>query len=220
MASIWDGVRRLQSKKRTDLRFIVRQLLAYVVKAILSLRYKVVAVGAELVPMDGPVLLLGNHVSWLDWAFVQLTAARPLRFMMDKSIYEWKGLHWFFRLGDTIPVSASASKGAVISARSALEHGDAVVIFPEGGISRTCKIEKFYRGFEIIASTMDRGVIIPFYIDGMCGSRWSRSAQRFTPKRSGWRRVVTVTYGRAIPINSTAETVRENVLALKDSIAE
>lgn len=202
------------------MRHFVRQLLAFFVKAVLSLRYKMVAVGAEHVPAEGPVLLLGNHVSWLDWAFVQLTTARPLRFMMDKSIYEWKGLHWFFRLGDTIPVSPRASKGAINAARKVLEDDGALVIFPEGGITRTCKTEKFYRGFEIIASPMNRGLITPFYIDGMCGSRWSRSAKKFTPKRSGWRRVVTVIYGRPIPINSTADTVREHVLALKDSIAE
>lgn len=215
-----DGARQWQRRERSDLQAGFRQLLQYVIGAVLALRYKVVAVGAEHVPAEGPVLLLGNHVSWLDWALIQLPLKRPLRFMIDRTIYEWKWLHWLFRLGGTIPVSPKASKGAIEAAQKVLQNAEAVVIFPEGGITRSCKIEKFYRGFEIIASKIEDGVIVPFYIDGMCGSRWSRSAERFTPRRKGWRRVVTIYYGVPLPKESGADTVRSNVNALKDSIAK
>lgn len=198
----------------------MRALLQLAIGVVLSFRYKIIAVGKENVPPDGAVLLLGNHVSWLDWALVQLPLRRPLRFMMDKAIYEWKFMHWFFRFGKTIPVSPKASKNAIAAARHALKDGDAVVVFPEGGITRTCEIEKFYRGFEIIASQIEEGAIIPFYIDGMCGSRWSESTKKFVPKRTGWRRVVTVCYGKPISLKSGAEHVRSHVIALKDSIAE
>ena len=188
--------------------------------AAIAVRYKVVAVGADHVPQAGAVLLLGNHVSWLDWIFVQLPLHRRIRFMMDKEIYEWKTLNWMFRLGRTIPISSRASKGAFTAAENALHDGEAVAIFPEGGITRSCRLEKFYRGFEIIASRNDSGVIVPFYIDGMCGSCWSRAAGHYTEKKAFFRRRVTVVYGMPISHRSSAEEVRAHVMHLKESLAE
>ncbi len=188
--------------------------------ALLSLRYAVVAVGAENVPEKGAVLLLGNHVSWLDWMLVQIPLRRRLRFLMDRGIYEWKSLHWMFRFGRVIPISPRAAKGAFVAAQKALQSGEAVAIFPEGAITRSCETEKFYRGFEIIAQQVGQGVIVPFYIDGMCGSVWSYSAERYVPRRRGWRRVVTVVYGKPMPIGSDAAAVREAVVALKENFAQ
>jgi acyl-[acyl-carrier-protein]-phospholipid O-acyltransferase/long-chain-fatty-acid--[acyl-carrier-protein] ligase len=187
---------------------------------VLSLRYKITAVGTRRVPDEGALLLLGNHVSWLDWMLVQIPLRRRLRFMMARSIYEWRALNWMFRLGRTIPVSPKASKGAFDEAITALNNGDAIVIFPEGGITKSGEIEKFYRGFEIIASKSRAGTIVPFYIDGMCGSRWSYAPQDRAVNPTGFRRRVTVVYGRPMPINSTAEAVRKTVMHIKDSSAQ
>lgn len=201
------------------MRLMVLSLLWTLSRVIFAVRYKVVARGVRNIPDQGPVLLLGNHVSWIDWLLVQFPLKRRLRYMMDKTIYEWRSLHWMFRLGRAIPVSQRAVKGALAEAGKVLREGEALVIFPEGAISRSCGIEEFYRGFEIIAAEVEDGVIIPFFIDGMCGSRWSRTSKRYTPKRAGFRRVVTIVYGAAMPINSPAETVREAVVKLKESCA-
>ncbi|MEJ2500603.1 MAG: 1-acyl-sn-glycerol-3-phosphate acyltransferase [Campylobacterales bacterium] len=105
---------------------------------VLSLRYKITAVGTEHVPDGGAVLLLGNHVSWLDWMLIQIPLQRRLRYMMARSIYEWRALNWMFRLSRTIPVSPRASNGAFDDAINALDNGDAIVIFHEGGITNCC----------------------------------------------------------------------------------
>lgn len=187
---------------------------------VLRLFYRIEARGAEDFPSRGALLVMGNHVSWLDWMLVQIPLKRRLRYMMDRGIYEWKALNWMFRLGQTIPVSAKASKGAFDEAVKAMDQGDALVIFPEGAITRSCEIEKFYRGFEIIASKTDSVSIMPFYIDGMCGSRWSYAPEEYSEKRTGLRRRVTIVYGKPLPASSRAETVREAVMKLKDSIAQ
>lgn len=151
---------------------------------------------------------------------VQIPLHRRLRYMMARSIYEWRALNWLFRFSKTIPVSKKASKGAFNEAIKALDNGDAMVVFPEGGISKRCEIEKFYRGFEIIASKSCLETIVPFYIDGMCGSRWSYAPKERAVKPGGFRRHVTVVFGPPMPRNSTAEAVREAVMHLKDSIAQ
>jgi acyl-[acyl-carrier-protein]-phospholipid O-acyltransferase / long-chain-fatty-acid--[acyl-carrier-protein] ligase len=187
---------------------------------VIAVRYKIVTVGTEHVPGEGAVLLLGNHVSWLDWMLVQLPLRRRIRFMMDRHIYAWKGLNWMFRLGRTIPVSPNAPKSALSEAGRALHEDEAVAIFPEGGITRSCKTEKFYRGFEIIASRSGTGVIVPFYIDGMCGSCWSPAPGHYTEKKALFRRRVTVVYGAPMPRESAADEVRERVMNLKEFLAE
>ena len=202
------------------MRRLILSFLWALARTLFALRYKVVAIGKANVPARGPVLLLGNHVSWIDWLLVQFPLRRRLRFMMEKRIYEWRSLHWLFKLGEAIPVSQRAVKGALAEAQRSLKAGGAVVIFPEGGITYRCRIEKFYRGFEIIASETDTGVIVPFFIDGMCGSRWSRTVRKYTPERAGWRRVVTVVYGAPMPMDSSAEAVRDAVMKLKEYRAQ
>ena len=203
-----------------SLRCFLLALLWQLGGILIAMRYKIVAVGTENVPEKEPVLLLGNHVSWLDWMFVQLPLRRRIRFMMDKGIYEWKMLRWLFRFGRTIPISAKASKGAFSMAERALSAGEAVGMFPEGGITRTCEMEKFYRGFEIIASRSTGGVIVPFYIGGMCGSIFAPAPGRYTEKSVCFRRQVTVVYGAPMPLESSAEAVRTSVAHLKDTLAE
>jgi len=202
------------------MREICTTLLWYFGSVVMSLRYRITGRGTQNVPSDGPVLLLGNHVSWLDWMLVQLPLKRRLCFVMDKGIYEWKLLHWLFWLGRTIPISASAPKGAFEAAIDALDHGEAIVIFPEGAITRTGRTEKFHRGFEIIAAK-SRGVrIVPFYIDGMEGSLWSYTRSTRRGIGAGLRRRVTVRYGEPMPAHSSADSVRSAVLNLKDTRAQ
>ncbi|WP_345986662.1 1-acyl-sn-glycerol-3-phosphate acyltransferase [Sulfurimonas sp. HSL-1656] len=197
------------------------RLLWVAAALLISLRYRVRAVGRERVPAAGAVLLLGNHVSWLDWLLVQIALRRRLlRYMMERSIYESPVLRWMFRLGRTIPVSSKASKQAFEEAAAALNAGEAVGIFPEGGISRRCEIEKFYRGFEIIASQSHQGEIVPFYIEGMCGSRLSYTRKTHAGRRWSLRRPVTVVFGAPMPLGSSADTVRGAVMQLKDTIAQ
>ena len=217
MAITGDGVRS-SAAMRKGAASLLLSLMWFIGGAILMLRYRIVAVGKENVPSEGTVLLLGNHVSWLDWMFVQLPLKRRLRFVMDKNIYEWKSLHWMFRLGRTIPVSPRASKGAFEAAINALDLGEAVAIFPEGAITRSGEIGKFHRGFEIIAVKSRAVRIVPFYIDGMQGSLWSYT--RRTRRCTGLRRRVTIVYGEPMPANSSADSVRSAVLNLKDTLAQ
>lgn len=202
------------------MRDLILTLLWRLASWVLLLRYKISALGTEHIPPEGAVLLLGNHVSWLDWMLLQIPLKRRLRYMMARDIYDWKLLNWMFRLGRTIPVSPKASKGAFEAAVTALQNGDALAIFPEGAITRSCEIEKFYRGFEIIASKCPQTAIMPFYIDGMCGSRWSYAPAGRADKRGGLRRRVEIRFGAPMPADSSAETVRLAVIALKDSIAQ
>ncbi len=187
------------------------------IQMIFSLRYKIVFEGAELVPKEGAVFLLGNHISWIDWILVQLPLKRRVRYMMERTIYYWKGMHFLFKLGHAIPLSERAFKDAFKTARKALANGEMLGFYPEGTISYDGKIGTFHKGFELIAKG-NHGTITPYLIDGIYGSSlFSRAKKRFVPERSLWRRVVRIRFGAPMPMESSAESVKAAIMKLKES---
>jgi len=170
-------------------------------------RHRYRYVGLENIPKEGGVLLLGNHVSWLDWVVVQLPLKRKINFLMDKEIYHWWGFHAVFKKGEAIPISNRASKDAFTEVYTRLIDGKIVGIFPEGKISKDGALGKFYRGYEIIPKDYE-GVIVPFFIEGMFGSAFSKYKPK--QKKSFFkRRVITVYYGQAIDKETNAEDVKK-----------
>ena len=128
-----------------------------------AMRYKINYHGLKNIPEDKAVLLLSNHVSWLDWILLQLPLSRKINYMMDKDIYNWPVAHFFFKKGETIPLSPRAFKDAFKEAHARLKKGRIVGIFPEGAISKDGQLGEFHRGYELIAKDYD-GVIVPVYI--------------------------------------------------------
>lgn len=190
-------------------------LVWFIFNLILSFRYKLVYKNIEKVPHTGAVLLMSNHVSWLDWLIVPMALERHTTFMMERSIYNWPIAHSFFKWGGAIPVSARAAKDAFKILKEYVQHGRLVTLFPEGGITRKNGLQRFQRGYEIAVKDAD-GVIVPAYIGGLWGSRLSRSPKHFVEKRAMLRREVTIIYGDPVPMQTTAEELQKLVEALKD----
>lgn len=71
---------------------------------ILKQTYKVNVNGLNNLPLKGGVLLLGNHVSWIDWLILQIATPRPIKFVMYKSFYNHWYIKWFFKLFRVIPI--------------------------------------------------------------------------------------------------------------------
>jgi len=177
-------------------------------------RHKYSYEGLETIPRDKAVLFLGNHVSWLDWIILQLPLKRQINFMMDKEVYNWPLFNIMFKKGETIPLSPKASKDAFKEAHKRLTNGKMVAIYPEGGISRDGELGKFYRGYEMIPQNYD-GVIVPFYIDGVFGSLFSK--HKPLKKKSFFkRRKIKVHFAKPVPKDTNAEELRDIIQKLKD----
>ncbi len=171
--------------------------------------------GLENIPDKGAVLLLGNHVSWLDWILIQLPIQRHINFMMEKYIYYWPVFHAVFARGGAIPMSAKASKDAFVEAHKRLLQGEIVAIFPEGGITDDGKLGKFFRGYELIKTDYD-GVIVPFFIDGVFGSSFARYKGK-KRKNVFKRRDITIHYGKPIPKETKHNELREIIIQMKEA---
>jgi acyl-[acyl-carrier-protein]-phospholipid O-acyltransferase/long-chain-fatty-acid--[acyl-carrier-protein] ligase len=193
--------------------FLVRFLLWLLTHTL----YRIRMVGREHVPLDGPALLVCNHISLADGFLVGACVQRFVRFMVFRGFYERRSLRWLFRLMQAIPVAGGdrqVVRTALDQARQELQQGHVVCIFAEGAISRTGNLLPFKRGFERIVHGLDVPVI-PVHLDGVWGSIFS-----FKDGRFGWKwprripRPVTVSFGAPLPPNTTAGQVRQAVMEL------
>lgn len=91
---------------------------------------------AGLPPEPGPMLVLSNHVSWLD--IVVLGALMPVSFVAKSEVDTWPGINLLARAQRTVFVNrqrrqATGAVAGEIAGR--LAGGDAIVLFAEGTTS-------------------------------------------------------------------------------------
>lgn len=187
-----------------------------------SLFYRVRFEGREHIPATGPALLVANHVSYVDVILIAALTPRLIRFAMYRNFYEWKPLNWFFRAIDVVPITnADAPREIMASLRELakrLEQGELVMIFPEGGLTRTGEIGEFKRGFELIMALTPKELdapVIPIYLGGLWGSIFSYEGGKLLwkwPKRLPYR--VTVRVGEPLPKRSSAREVEAAIRRL------
>lgn len=201
---------------------ILKLVIIYLIRllALVTMRvaYRLKVIGAHHVPVEGPALLIPNHVSWVDALLLSATNRRRIRFVMEREIYRTPFLHGLFRLMGGIPVSSGDGKRELVEfvrrARAALDEGYLVCIFAEGALTRNGMLQEFRPGFERIAKNSGHPVI-PVYIGGVWGSIFSHYRGRHL---SGWpslsRRPVTILFGKPMDDTSSARQVRLAVAEL------
>ncbi|MBU1043587.1 MAG: MFS transporter [Candidatus Omnitrophica bacterium] len=174
--------------------------------------YRLNIEGFENVPEQGGALLICNHVSYID-AMVALAALkRPVRFIMYRKIYNLPFLHQLCKIMRVIPIDYQDGPKAIVrslqQARAAIEQGDLVCIFPEGGLTRTGNLLPFNRGFEKIMQGLS-APIIPMYLDNIWGSIFSFHDGKYfwkLPRKTPYP--LTVVFGSAMPAESKDYQVR------------
>ena len=122
-------------------------LVHFFVKFIVGLKYKLEVTGLKNIPSTGPLLLLGNHVSWIDWAIIQMSTPREIKFVMDKTIYNKWYLKRFLKFFHVIPIATTSSKDTIQTVARELDAGSVVVLFPEGAIKRNGHLGDFKKWF-------------------------------------------------------------------------
>ncbi len=191
-------------------------LIAWPAALFGRLLYKVRAKGFERVPKTGGALIVSNHLSYVDVFALQLACPRPIRFVGHEALPRHSLLfRLIYNLTRTIPVSPANALDTVRRVSQALKDGELVLLFPEGGISRTGHLLKLQRGFEIMARKA--GVpVLPVAHDGLWGSVFSFSDNKYLLKSPRlMRTAVSVIWGEPIPAERvTAGTVREALLDL------
>lgn len=91
--------------------------------------------GQEHIPLEGPLVVTGNHESVLDPFVMAAVVSRPVRFVGKSEFWRYGPLAWWLGTIGAIPVvRGGRDLAAIESAVAALEAGEAVGIFPGGGV--------------------------------------------------------------------------------------
>ena len=202
-------------------------LVAWFVPAIIRPLFQVIAhvlyrfrvYHADRLPAAGPVLVVCNHVTYLDWLLLWAASPRPLTIVVwsgfDKNPVLRFGLsfarHRLVRIDKTGP---KGSVAALKAATAALDAGRVVLVFAEGTLTRTGGMWPFGRGIERILKKAKGPVpVVPVYLDNLWGTlfSWERGRILWKAPRGPLRRPVAVYFGAPLPATSTAAEVRAAV---------
>jgi acyl-[acyl-carrier-protein]-phospholipid O-acyltransferase/long-chain-fatty-acid--[acyl-carrier-protein] ligase len=179
--------------------------------------YKVKAIHPERVPAGGGVLMLSNHVSYMDALILAAACPRPLRFVMWDALYNVWWMNGFLRYVGTVPISATRAKDAVRTVATALKEGGLVCLFPEGEITRHGMVNELRKGFELMAR-QGEAKVMPVWLDGLYGSIFSFQGGHFFKKRpKQFRYPATVFFGEPLEAKAgNAAAVRRAMLAMSE----
>jgi 1-acyl-sn-glycerol-3-phosphate acyltransferase len=195
-------------------------LLRFVCWILTNCIYRLRTVGRENIPMEGPALLVCNHVSFVDWMIIASACKRPPRFVMHYGFLKTPLVGWVFRDAKVIPIAGGREDASLMEAAfdhiaAELEAGEVVCIFPEGAITRDGRMNRFRPGVEKIVQRTPVPVI-PMAIVGMWGSFFSRfggPAMR-RPFRRVWSRIQVVIGAPVSPEGVTADGLAQRVAEL------
>lgn len=113
---------------------------------LLRLCFRYRAYNTEVLSTPGPVLLLPNHVSWLDWAFLGVVLDKDWKFVTSSTTAKTSWIHSRIMVNQrTFPIDPASPYGAKRMAEY-LAQGGRLVLFPEGRLTRTARMMKLFDG--------------------------------------------------------------------------
>ena len=167
------------------------------------------AISPEHVPGTGPVILAPNHFSFMDHFLVGCYLRRKIRFMAKSQLFK-PPMQWVYTHGGVFPVRRGArDEETFITAKCLLDRGATVLMYPEGGRSRTGNLEeKGKRGIGRLA--LESGApVVPVAVYGSSRVR-------------NWKRLqfpeVTVQYGAPMCWEAIEDSTAEQQQVVADEV--
>ena len=144
--------------------------------------YRFKLVGKENIPKEGPVIICGNHRSFLDPPLIEVTCGRYTRFLAKEELTKNKFLAFLGIIFDAILVKRDSKEVmAIKESLKTLKNGDCLALFPEGTRNGLEKGEKVKDGVAFFA-VRSGAKVIP------CGIKGG--------KKGNWK--ATITYGKPL----------------------
>ena len=173
--------------------------------------YRARAIGTHHVASAGPLILAPNHFSQWDHFFAGIYLRRRVRFMAKSQLFSNPAIKFIFRHGGAFPVRRGFhDEEAFKTAYAILDRGGCLLMYPEGGRSRSGALGEPRPGVGRIA--LESGVpVVPVAIHGSLGVRKWRKG-RF-PK-------VTIQYGEPMTFDVIPSPSRERQLEVATQIFE
>lgn len=145
---------------------------------LLRVLFRFRAFNTDVLKTPGPVLLVPNHLSWIDWLFIAVLMDDDWKFVVSSVVAQESWLHRKIMLNRrTFPIDP-ASPYAVKHMAEHLQRGGRLVLFGEGRITNTGSLMKVFDGSGFLIFKT-RTKVITCYLRGLNRIKWSR--------QPGWR---------------------------------
>ena len=142
-------------------------LLTPIMRVLFRFYYNPKIINKEVIPKEGPILIVGNHKHIYDQCLTIMATKRVIHYMAKKEYFDGK-MAWFFKLVGCIPVDRSIKDhNATDKALKVLNSGGAIGLFPEGTRNKTKDV--FLLPFKFGTVSMAKktnATIIPFGLTG------------------------------------------------------
>lgn len=180
--------------------------------------YRVEHRNLQVIPEEGPAVLVCNHVSFVDALLIGGAIRRPVRFVMYYKIYDLPVLNFVFRTAGTVPIAGRNEDLLIYDAAfkkiaEYLRNGELVCIFPEGKLTRDGEIDEFKGGVQRILDE-NPVPVIPMALQGLWGSFFSYDPNKGLFRRL-WSRVTLVAGETIAPEQATRDLLQARVSELR-----
>lgn len=171
------------------------------------LLYRTRAITVDNVPASGPVILAANHFSNYDHFLAGVWLRRKIRFMAKSQLFGNPVINWIFRHGGAFPVRRGhADEEAFKTVHAILRRGGCVMIYCEGGRSRTGKLSESARPGVGRAALESGAPVVPVAIHG------SQNIRRLALP------AITIYYGEPLRFDVVENPAREQQQVAADQI--
>ncbi|MBI4752214.1 MAG: 1-acyl-sn-glycerol-3-phosphate acyltransferase [Acidobacteria bacterium] len=168
--------------------WILKNIIHALFRIIFTLEYY----GVENVPVSGPVVLAGNHPSYLDPLLMSLPIKRQIRFIAWDRLFKIPGLGFLMRFAGAFPVDITRRDSkAFEQAMEVLKEGHALGIFPEAGRSQKPGMSENVKSGAARFAIYNQCPIVPITITG-AQDAWPTSRLIPLPRK------ITVKYHKPI----------------------
>jgi 1-acyl-sn-glycerol-3-phosphate acyltransferase len=184
------------------------KLVRIVLTPYLLIFYRARVIDTDKIPTEGPTIIVPNHFSFLDHFFVAAFIRREVNFMAKSQLFK-PPLQFVYTHGGVFPVlRGRRDEEAFETARIVLERGGLIVMYIEGGRSRTERLGDPKPGVGRLA--LETGAsVVPTAIAG-------------TAKVRNWKKLqfpkVTVQYGDPIRFEKVEDPAREQSQAASEVV--
>jgi glycerol-3-phosphate dehydrogenase (NAD(P)+) len=145
---------------------IVYAIVRVLFQPVFHIYFRYVRIGREHIPKHGPVIVAANHRSFLDPFVIATMARRPMYYVAKKELFRNRIVAWLLAQLGAFPVDRGAGDGEMIqTARTILERGDILLMFPEGTRIRPGSLGEPRRGVGRLA--LETGApVVPIAVIG------------------------------------------------------